>query len=360
MSFVVFFISGIKDDKVKVITINSMTGAVVYNTAELVGTDNSPTSDSVDGSMPTDLLNTDFRKSENIQVALNNLQGVGKHVLLPGQTSAVMISTHNSLLTAPHVQTVSNEAVSGSFNVLTQSSHQLVENNNKNDGENTLKRPISASATTPVINKVIITNDPSTSQPQVVPVGQVGETPVSLSRLPLGVNLIPQSQSPRTPTKTITISQQGILSPSKGIRMTPVANSPPRLPISRLPGSPAKTPTKITMIPVSVGRSPLKIAPATTTIPVINNSATNSSGPLHNTITMSPSKMIKQGGTVHIVSTATLVISFREWAHFEGSPLNDRLVFCFVLLAHLLWSICVSCFILHHIWVCQHLVCEHC
>ena len=297
-------ISGLKDDKVKIITVDSMTGAVLNNNSDLVGTDNSPTSDSVDGSLPNDLLNTDLKNIESLQTALNSLQGVGKHVLVSGPASGGMLSTQSTLLTATsRLSSVSNEASSGPNNAVNQSSSLLVENNSRNGSENVLKRPISASASNPVVNKVIITNDPSTSQPQVIPVGQTSGQAASLSQLVPGVNIIPQSHSPRTPTKTITISQQGILSPTKGIRMTQVVGSPPRVPISRLPGSPAKTtPTKITMIPVTVGRSPLKIAPATATVPVINNSATNSTVPLQTTITMSPSKMIKQGGTVHIVS----------------------------------------------------------
>ena len=299
-------VSGIKDDKVKVITIDSMTGAVVNSTSELTVTDISP-SDSVDGSVSTSVLNTDLRKLESLQAALNNIQGLGRNVT-PGQATPGMISTQSSLLTAPRVQTVSNETVPGPYNVMAQS-NTLVVHNNRNGSDNVLKRPISASATAPIVNKVIITNDPSTSQPQVIPVGQISRPSGSLSHISPGVSLIPQSQSPRTPTKTITISQQGVLSPSR-VRMAQVMgsptrvpiSSPTRVPISRLASSPAKTPTKITMIPVTVGRSPLKIAPAAPAIPVINNSATNSTGPLHTTITMSPSKIVKEGGMVHIVS----------------------------------------------------------
>ena len=300
------------------ITIDSMTGAVVNSTSELTGTDNS-SSDSVDGSLPTSVLTTGLRKIENLQAALNNIQGLGKHVT-PGQATAGMISTQSSLLTAPHVQTVSNETVPGPYNVMTQSNDLVVEIN-RNGSDNLLKRPISASATTPIVNKVIITNDPSTSQPQVIPVGQISGPSVSLSQIPPGVSLIPQSQSPRTPTKTITISQQGVLSPSR-VRMTQIVGSPTRVPISRVPSSPAKTPTKITMIPVTVGRSPLKIAPAAPAVPVINNSATNSTGPLHTTITMSPSKIVKQGGTVHIVSKYNL-IPVKRICVFEHSVMTN-------------------------------------
>ena len=291
----------------KIITIDSMTGAVVNNNSDLVGKDNSPTSsDSVDGSLPTGLLNTDLKRIESLQTALNNLQGVGKqHVFISEQASTGMISTQNSIPTTNNLQSVSNEALPGPNSVVTLPSNLSVGLNSRNGNENVLKRPSSVSAPNPIVNKVIITNDPSTSQPQVIPVGSVSGQTVSLSQLLPGVNLIPQSQSPRTPTKTITISPQGVLSPNKGSRMTQVVEvvgSPSRYPITKLAASPSKTPTKITMIPVTVGRSPLKIAPATATVPVINNSATNSSAPLHTTITMSPSKMVKQGGTVHIVS----------------------------------------------------------
>ena len=291
------------------ITIDSMTGAVVNSTSELTATDISP-SDSVDGSVSTSVLNSELRKLESLQAALNNIQDLGKQHVTQGQETAGMISTQSSLLTAPRVQTVANDTVPGPLNVMSQSNTVIVQNN-RNGNDNVLKRPISASAAAPTVNKVIITNDPSTSQPQVIPVGQISRPPGSVAHISPGVSLIPQSQSPRTPTKTITISQQGVLSPSR-VRMTQVmgsptrvqiTGSPTRVPISRVPSSPAKTPSKIAMIPVTVGRSPLKIAPAAPAIPVIKNSATNSTGPLHTTITMSPSKIVKEGGMVHIVST---------------------------------------------------------
>ena len=295
-----FFLSGLKDDKVKIITVDSMTGAVVNNNySDLVGRDSS--SDSVDGTVPTELLNTNLNNIESLQAALSSLEGVGKqNVLVSVPASGGMLSTQSAILTTKsHIPSVSNEISLVPNNAVSQSGNQI--ENSRNGGENVLKRPISANAPSPIVNKVIITNDPSTSQPQVIPVGPTSGQTVSVSQLVPGVNILPQSHSPRTPTKTITISQQGILSPTKGIRMAHVVNSPTRVPINRLSASPAKTPTKITMIPVT-GRSPLKIAPATASIPVINNSAANSTIPLQNTITMSPSKMIKQGGTVHIVS----------------------------------------------------------
>ena len=297
-----FVLSGLKDDKVKIITVDSMTGAVVNNNySDLVGRDSS--TDSVDGALPTELLNTNINNIESLQAALSSLESVGKqNVLVSVPASGGMLSTQSAILTTKsHFPSVSSETPVSLVpnNAVNQSGNQI--ENSRNGGENVLKRPISANAPSPIVNKVIITNDPSTSQPQVIPVGPTSGQTVSVSQLVPGVNILPQSHSPRTPTKTITISQQGILSPTKGIRMAHVVNSPTRVPINRLSASPAKTPTKITMIPVT-GRSPLKIAPATASIPVINNSAANSTIPLQNTITMSPSKMIKQGGTVHIVS----------------------------------------------------------
>lgn len=146
-----------------------------------------------------------------------------------------------------------------------------------------------------VINKVIITKSQSSSQPQAVP--------VQLQAIPAGQAPSTGSQVPRTPTKTITISQQGIVSPARGMTLAQVAGTPPKLPINKL------------LIPVP-RRSPQRIAPAGHALITNSDAAANASSSstmspssatfmrppgTMATITMSPSKVVKQPGTVHVI-----------------------------------------------------------
>ncbi|CAC5368001.1 LIN54 [Mytilus coruscus] len=172
-----------------------------------------------------------------------------------------------------------------------------------------VKRQLNASSSSPMVTKVIITKNPNSSQPQAVPIQL---NPSSLQSLQQGqaltfnqtmapaVSVVPQSA--QTPTKTITISQQGIMSPQKQYFALPVSSPKPG--ITKIPISPAKTPTKITMIPVTVGKSPQRIAPASG-VSVLSKSLSDSatytavpvsSGPTM--ITLSPSKVFKQGTVV--------------------------------------------------------------
>lgn len=176
-----------------------------------------------------------------------------------------------------------------------------------------LKRQLSAtSASSPLVTKFIITKNPNSSQPQAVPIQlnpasiqslQQGQT-LTFNTMAPGVSVLPQGA--QTPTKTIRISQQGIMSPQKQLIALPVSSPKPG--ITKIPISPAKTSSKVTMIPVTVSKSPQRIAPAAG-VSVLGKSFSDSaeytavpvsSGPT--LITLSPSKVIKQGTVVNIYS----------------------------------------------------------
>ncbi|XP_069123700.1 protein lin-54 homolog isoform X2 [Argopecten irradians] len=182
----------------------------------------------------------------------------------------------------------------------------------------TIKRPLSGSGSSPVVTKVIITKNPNTSQPQAMPIQLNQVLGQTLSSGGQGISIVPQGS--QTPTKTITISPQGIVSAST----VKLASSPGKvgIPVRQLPMSPTKTPTKITMIPVSVGKSPQRIAPAAISMLAKNPSETMSFTPVTissttgntvtvsrpiNMITMSPSKVIKQGTVLQSASGQTLL-----------------------------------------------------
>lgn len=176
-----------------------------------------------------------------------------------------------------------------------------------------LKRQLSAtSASSPLVTKFIITKTPNSSQPQAVPIQlnpasiqslQQGQT-LTFNTMAPCVSVLPQGA--QTPTKTIRISQQGIMSPQKQLIALPVSSPKPG--ITKIPISPAKTSSKVTMIPVTVSKSPQRIAPAAG-VSVLGKSFSDnaeytavpfSSGPT--LITLSPSKVIKQGTMVSIYS----------------------------------------------------------
>ncbi|XP_070185832.1 protein lin-54 homolog isoform X2 [Littorina saxatilis] len=164
-----------------------------------------------------------------------------------------------------------------------------------------LKRPLPGGpGSSGVVTKVIITRNPSSSQPHAMP--------IHVSGLPSGaatsaavsgaVSIISQAAASLTPTKTVTISSQGIVSPGKTVLAT-LPGSPTKvsIPVNKVPISPAKTPTKITMIPVSIPKSPQQrlTVPGSSSITVLPRTfsdGTNSTGTKPATITMSPSKVI--------------------------------------------------------------------
>lgn len=242
------------------------------------------TGDSVDGNLPTDSI-TAINNLESVHFNLENQNSDGNvnfTTRIPGSSNA--ISAIDGNLTSSQVQEIQVVSSGGSApQVIIVDSHE----------RNSLlgKRPAEGTVQNSLVNKIIITKNTNASQAIPVQVQTVNASH-SVTVQP-GISTLSQNSS--TPTKTITISQQGIVSPAKGITMAQVAGTPPKLPINKLPISPAKTPTKITMIPVS-GRSPQRIAPAGVGSSVLTNSTSSQA-----TITMSPSKVIKQPGTVHVV-----------------------------------------------------------
>jgi hypothetical protein len=187
-----------------------------------------------------------------------------------------------------------------------------VSNSNEVTTTQSLKRQLSSTAS-PVVHKVIITKNPNSDQPQVMPV-QVNQ----LNQLQLpqgqtfsvsstgGISLL--SQGAQTPTKTITITPQGVLSPGK--QYVTIPTTPTKLigvPGNKVPISPAvKTPTKITMIPVTIGKSPQRLVPASTVLNKQVNISGGAASSQPTLITMSPSKVMKEGT---VVSTRPTLIT---------------------------------------------------
>ncbi|XP_050391848.1 protein lin-54 homolog [Patella vulgata] len=170
-----------------------------------------------------------------------------------------------------------------------------------------LKRQISPSGNSgnPVITKVIIKKNPSTSQPQAVPVQMANAQGQTLfASLPSGISIVPQVQTVtqtsgmNSPTKTVTISSQGVVS-SGGKTILALQKTPTKgiVPINKIPISPIKTPTKVTMIPVSA-KSPQRY-------PTVYSSSVLSNSLKQPVITMSPSKVI-------IKQTPTGVVSLQQ------------------------------------------------
>lgn len=183
----------------------------------------------------------------------------------------------------------------------------VVEVPSSNDKVGIKRQLSSGSGTNPIVTKVIITKNPTTSQPQAVPVQmaqvQPGQT-VSLQSL-AGINVMPHVQSP---TKNVTITSQGIVSPMKTVLATLPGSPTKVIPVNKVPLSPAKTPTKITMIPVSIAKSPQRLMTVSASGTVMARTFTDlasthttctTSAAKPATITMSPSKLIiKQGNGV--------------------------------------------------------------
>lgn len=285
----------------RVIAIDSVTGEVINSNVQHTQSDSSSTGDSIDGSLSLDTQTTSL-KGFNTFTSLTLDNSEGSAILGDGNVYATAgFSSANSVVSALGDNT-------GSLSFQTQVTDQVAAAGavtvpqviivDSKDGSSLLgKRPGESLTQNSLINKIIITKNPNSSQSQTVPI-QIQTLPISEAAVThQGISDLPQT--PNTPSKTITISQQGIISPAKGITMAQVAGTPPKIPINKLPISPAKTPTKITMIPVSVaGRSPQRIAPAGMGQTLLSNS--NNSN-VQATITMSPSKVMKQPGTVHVV-----------------------------------------------------------
>ena len=156
-----------------------------------------------------------------------------------------------------------------------------------------------------VVTKVIITKNPLTSQPQAVPAFGNTISPTAFSIGDSGsVTVLPQRQA--TPTKAITISQRGVLSPQR-IMTAPSTPTKQILPSNKIPISPMKTPPKITMVPMLMTKSPQKIGGQVvamvgrTLASNVNRTSFITTSPA-STITMSPSKVIIRGQQVTVVS----------------------------------------------------------
>lgn len=169
-----------------------------------------------------------------------------------------------------------------------------------------VKRPLTSSGSN-VITKVIITKNPSSGQPQALPSGTASQTftvtsvPSSnLSKVGVGSQ---QQVASSTPTKTVTLTSQGILSPVKTVIATiPGAGTPKiSVPYHKIPISPVKTPTKITMIPMSRSPNKSSLSSNITVLSRALNTLAHTSGvPLK---PGSPSKVIiKQGPAVSIIT----------------------------------------------------------
>lgn len=283
------------------------TGQVINSSVQYTQSDSSSTGDYVDGSLPIETLSSSVKECNTFQsLSLDNSDG-----------SAII---NDGTVYAPTGFSSANSSVSGigdnigNLSFLTQPGNQgssggtatipqVIIVDSKDSASLLGKRPGENLSQNSLVNKIIIAKNTNSSQSQGVPI-QVQTLPVSQGT-GTQPGITDALQAPKTPTKTITISQQGIVSPAKGITMAQIAGTPPKLPINKLPISPAKTPTKITMIPVPVaGRSPQRIAPAGLSHTLLSNSNTSN---VQATITMSPSKVMKQPGTVHVVSLIFLV-----------------------------------------------------
>lgn len=173
-----------------------------------------------------------------------------------------------------------------------------------------VKRPLPATGSN-VITKVIITKNPTSGQPQAFPAGNNTQT-FTLTSLPsstsVSVNSVISSSSfaqSVTPTKTVTLTSQGILSPVKTVIATIPGTSTAKVVPYRIPISPSKTPTKITMIPMP--KSPNKSTLNPTNITVLSR-ALNSLAQSGN-VTLkpgSPSKVIIKQGPAPTGSALTL------------------------------------------------------
>ncbi|CAL1540236.1 unnamed protein product [Lymnaea stagnalis] len=173
-----------------------------------------------------------------------------------------------------------------------------------------VKRPLPATGSN-VITKVIITKNPTSGQPQAFPAGNNTQT-FTLTSLPsstsVSVNSLINSSSivqSGTPTKTVTLTSQGILSPVKTVIATIPGTSTAKVVPYKIPISPSKTPTKITMIPMP--RSPNKSTLNPTNITVLSR-ALNSLAQSGNVALKpgSPSKVIIKQGPAPTGSAITL------------------------------------------------------
>ncbi|XP_059167495.1 protein lin-54 homolog [Physella acuta] len=172
-----------------------------------------------------------------------------------------------------------------------------------------MKRPLPSSGSN-VITKVIITKNPISGQPQALQAGPPSQT-FTITTLPSSGSVAVNSLSATsvvnpsgTPTKTVTLTSQGILSPVKTVIATIPSAGTSKLNIPyKIPISPSKAPTKITMIPVS--RSPNKQVLNPANITVLSRALTTLAQ-TGNAKPGSPSKVIIKQGPAPTGSAITL------------------------------------------------------
>lgn len=158
-----------------------------------------------------------------------------------------------------------------------------------------------------VVTKVIITKNPVTCQPQAVPALGNTVSPSVFTTGDSGNTTVLQQQQHATLTKAISVSHCGVLSPQR-IMTAPSTPTKQILPSNKIPISPMKTPPKITMLPMSMTKSPQRLGGqvvamvARTVGSNVNRTPSMSTNTQASTITMSPSKVIIKGQQVMVVS----------------------------------------------------------
>lgn len=250
-----------------------------------------------------------------------------------GNNGPTVVHNNGSMIPKGHiiVRQKSETGVGGATNILpvqtlsgrTDKTTTLVEKVG-------LKRPlITSSQGGNIITKVIITKNPVSGQVQPFPVSSATQTLTLASHSSSSnagvvvtnnatgtVSVVKQlnksnfHQQPGSPSKTVTITSQGVVSPVK----TVIANIPGTgsarfsVPVHKIPISPAKTPTKITMIPAG-SKSPLKQS-VSDNISVLSQALNSLAESGHLAINPgSPSKVIiKQGPPVSKQSSLLLKV----------------------------------------------------
>ena len=226
------------------------------------------------------------------------------------------------LFLARHPQQVVSTTALSSFGQMSGKWPAMVVMSNNNPGQ--------------VVTKVIITKNPLTSQPQAVPA--LGNT-ISPSGFAIGDSgnaAVLQQQV--TPTKAITVSHCGVLSPQR-IMTAPSTPTKQILPSNKVPISPMKTPSKITMIPMSMTKSPQRLGGqvvamvARTVGSNVNRTPSMSTNTQASTITMSPSKVIIKGQQVTVVSFLPIHVCIMNIVKFMTMLIPLRFVHFSVVFA---------------------------
>ena len=212
-------------------------------------------------------------------------------------TSADGASFVGSLSDGSNIVTTSNAQGGTQIVNVLQDDTQVLSDNVKQTVHNIqTKRPLAAvSNSGQVVTKVIITKNPNQTQPVAIPVSNQQIVMMGSQ----GLTTVSHQMGLGSPTKTITINPSLLQSPTKYITALP--GSPTKF-ISgqKIALSPVKTPTKITMIPVSsMSKSPQRIVTSTGQVLTMvakaqsgSTSLTSASSTRPATITMSPSKVI--------------------------------------------------------------------